>query len=483
MIVLYIVLALLLVLIAALVIRTVVFTKKARRLAPEKENVSKEKSLEYAERLSKMIKCKTISVKDSYDDTEFEKLRGVMEELFPLVTARTEKMTFGDDCWIYKLKGADESRSMMMMSHHDVVGAGDESLWEHAPFGGEIIDGNIWGRGTVDTKTPLFAEFSALEELLAEGYTPPCNLYIGSSHNEELGGDGIPLALKYFEENGITFELILDEGGAVIDAPMAGISCRCAMLAVHEKGRYTLECTASEGDSHTGLTANTETPVVRMSRFITEMNSKNVFIRRIYPEVKAMLEALAPYAAFPMRLIFANLWLFAPVLKAVIPKLNAQAGSMIGTACSFGAIKGGKFNPENNKQCFATAFMRCVDIADQEKDIEAMRAVAAKYGVEIKEAESGNEYHQPADFTKPQFRYVTKCVGEVFPHVAAVPFILPAGTDARHFSDICRCVVRFAPIDIDNKQFASVHSPNENISVKAVGNAVAFYKHFLKNYQ
>lgn len=483
MIALYIVLAALALLIAVLVIRTFTFTAKARKLAPEKENVTPEKALEYAERLSRMIQCRTVSVKDSYDDTEFGKLRKVLEELFPLVTEKTEKMTFGDDCWIYKLKGKDETRNMMVMSHHDVVAEGDKALWKHEPFGGEIIDGDIWGRGTVDTKTPLFAEFSALEELLAEGYVPPCNLYIGSSHNEELGGDGIPLALKYFEEQGITFELILDEGGAIIDAPMAGINCRCAMLAVHEKGRYTLECRASEGDSHTGLTANTETPVVRMSRFITEMNTKNVFIRRIYPEVKAMLEALAPYASFPMRLIFSNLWLFAPVLKVVIPKLNAQAGSMVGTACSFSSIKGGKFNEDNNKECFASCFMRCVDIEDQKQDIEAMKKVAAKYGVEIKEAESGNEYHQPADFTRPQFDYVKQCIGEIFPQVGAVPFILPAGTDARHFSDICRCVVRFAPIDINNQQYASVHSPNENISVKAVGNAVAFYKHFMKNYK
>lgn len=475
MIILYIILALIAILLSVLIIRAVLCRKNARRLAPEKENVSLEKSEEYARRLAEMIKCKTVSAEDSYDDTEFAKLRSVISELFPLVTERTEKLTFSDDCWMYKLKGADEARNIMVMSHHDVVAADGE--WEHEPFSGEIADGNIWGRGTVDTKTPLFAEFSALEELLSEGFVPPCNVYLGSSHNEEIAGDGIPSALKYFEENNIAFELILDEGGAIIDAPMGGVVCRCAMTAIHEKGRFKMECTASEGDSHTGLSANTETPVVRMAKFIAEINSKNIFIRRMYPEVKAMFEGLAPYSTFPLRLVFSNLGLFSPLLKVLIPKINAQAASMIGTMCSFTEING------KGKECTATAFLRCVNDEDLKKDIEELKNVAKKYGIALTEAAEGNEYHRPADFTKPQFKYVQKCIGEIFPQVAAVPFVLPAGTDARHFSDICRCVVRFAPIDINAQQYASVHSPNENISVKAVGNAVAFYKYFLKNYQ
>lgn len=479
MVFVYILIAAVAALLAVLLIRTVRCKQKARHLAPEKENVSKEQCEAYAERLAQMIRCQTVSVEGAYDDTEFAKLREVVERLFPLVTAKMEKLTFSEDCWLFRLAGRDTSRNMMVMSHHDVATV--SGSWEHAPFGGEIADDRLWGRGTVDTKTPLFAELSALEELLAEGFVPPCNVYLCSSHNEEIAGDGAPEALRYFEENHITFELILDEGGAIIDAPMGGIECKCAMMAIHEKGRFSVECTAAEGAAHTGLAANPETPVVRMSRFITDVNSKNRFIRRMYPEVRAMFEGLAPYSAFPLRLIFANLWLFAPLLKMLIPKINAQAAAMIGTMCSFTEVHSGKAGDGASNVCTATASLRCVNDADLRHDLEAFRQVAAKYGVTVEEKQ-GNEYHRPADFTREQFAYVQQCIGEIFPHVGAAPFILPAGTDARHFSDICPCVVRFAPIDIDAQQYASVHSPNENISLKAIGNAVAFYKHFLKNY-
>lgn len=64
----------------------------------------------------------------------------------------------------------------MVMSHHDVVEATGD--WQEEPFGGIIKDGKLWGRGTVDTKTPLFAEFSAIEELLFEGFEFPVNVYL-----------------------------------------------------------------------------------------------------------------------------------------------------------------------------------------------------------------------------------------------------------------------------------------------------------------
>ena len=259
MIVLYVALAIIVVFIAFLLINTAIKSSKARKLTENKVVVTDNEIDYYTKRLQKMIQCKTVSVKGSYDDTEFAKLRNVMENLFPVVHKMAEKHIFSDDCWIYKINGKDTSRNIMLMSHHDVVAA--EGEWEHEPFSAEIADGKIWGRGTVDTKTPLFAEFSALEELLSKGFEPPCNIYIGSSHNEELGGDGIPTALEYFKEKGIAFEVILDEGGAVIDPPLGGMKCsKCAMVAVHEKGRYKLNCTATAENAHASLTAAAKAP-------------------------------------------------------------------------------------------------------------------------------------------------------------------------------------------------------------------------------
>lgn len=481
MIALYIILAIVLLFVCVLFVNVMRVNGKAKKLGEYVYWKNEEEQKAYGERLAKMIRCKTISEKENYDDTEFAKLRETVRALFPLVHEKAEFQTFGDDCWIYKIAGKDTSRNVMLMSHHDVVKADGE--WQEPPFEGKIIDGKLWGRGTVDTKTPLFAEFSAMEELLKEGFVPETNMYIGSSHNEEIGGDGIPLAIEYFKKEGITFELVLDEGGAIISPPLAGIKPRCAMLAVHEKGRYALVCRTEQGNTHTGLNQQVDTPVVRMAKFISEVQSSKLFIRRMYPETKAMFTALCPYMPFGLKLVFANLWCFEGLLVKLIPSINATAASMLGTTCAFNGIKGGKYDGKETNFCETTAFLRCVNDKDQEQDIAEIRKIAEKYGVTMKPAESGNEYYPPADMTRPQFAYVKSVVEETFPAVIAAPFVLPAGTDARHMTDICKCVIRFAPIDIDDQQYASVHSENENISLRAIGNAVEFYKRFVRGYR
>lgn len=478
MIVLYVILAVIALLLIVLLANTAVKSSKARKLVPASKKYTQEEIDKYASNLAEMIKCKTVSVEDSFDDTEFKKLRTKMAEMFPEIHKSAEIKIFSDDCWIYKINGVDNSRNIMLMSHHDVVEADGE--WDVDPFGAEIKDGKMWGRGTVDTKTPLFAEFTALEELLASGYKPPCNVYIGSSHNEELGGDGIPTALTYFQENNINFEVILDEGGAVIEPPLGGMKCeKCAMVAVHEKGRYKLNFTATAGNAHASLTsASTATPLERMVSFINEVNSKDIFIRRLNPQVTAMFGHLAPYCGFPMNVLFSNLWLFGGLLKKVMPKINAQAGGLIGTTMSFSKINGSTID----KICTSSAMLRSVDENDMMQDIETVKNIAKKYDIQVEIADN-SEYHGPADMTKPAFDYTMNCIAEIFPQHPASPFILPAGTDARTLTDVCSCVLRFAPITLSEQQLASVHSENENIDLISIAQAVDFYRLFLKNYK
>ena len=468
-------LILLLAFLAVLLVRA--FLARGRKLTAPLPTVTPEEAEGYARRLSRMIACETVSYKDKHIDEPFARLRQVMAEEFPLVHSRCEKMTFSQDCWVYRLPGRDTGRNILLMSHHDVVEA--KNTWKYPPFSGVLAEGKVWGRGTVDTKTPLFGEFAALEALLAEGYAPACNIWIASSGNEEHCGDGIPLANEWFKSQGITFDLILDEGGAVIDPPMAGMNCKqCAMVAIHEKGRHSVVFTAADGDTHAGLTAGKKaTPAERIAALITEIRKDKIFIRRLNPQVKGMLEAMAPYAAFPMRLIFANLWCFGPLLTALLPKISGQAGGLLGTTCAFYDVK----TAEGSNTCTAKTLLRCVDEADFEQDLKALEALAKRFGVEMTRGEHW-EYHAPADPTLPGFQLVDSCIGQIFPDVPVVPFILPAGTDARTLTDVCPCVVRFAPIRLSAQQLASVHSDNENIDISAVGDCVAFYRLLLKKY-
>ena len=425
MIVLTIILAILLVLAAVLLLNTALQTRNVRALEGQHPTFTDAELEVYGKTFSRMLRCATGSVKDQFDDTEFAKLRSVVEEDFPLLHRKAERRILADDCWMYKIPGRDPSRNILLMSHHDVVAA--DTDWTMPAFEGMIRDGKVYGRGAADTKGSLCAILFAAEEMLRAGVTPPVNLYIVSSHNEELGGDGMAATLAYCQENGITFEVILDEGGAIVEPPLAGMNCEmCAMVAVHEKGRLKLKCTVKNESSHVSLTAFKGNPVERMSRFIQEITTKNIFVRRLNPQTRSMFAALAPYCKLPMKLLLSNLWLFGGLLTKILPRLNATAGGMVGTTCNFQDIQGSV----NSKVCSASVMLRNINEEDLKADYAAFKAVADKYGITL--TTERDEYYPPADMASPAYSYAFDCLARVFPGsprlpISCLPVLMPGG--------------------------------------------------------
>jgi succinyl-diaminopimelate desuccinylase len=80
--------------------------------------------------------------------------------------------------------------SLMFNGHMDHVDAGDPAHWHHPPFGGEIHDGELWGRATVDMKGALAAMVYAGGLIKTLGLTPPGDLYVAGVVQEEVGGLG-----------------------------------------------------------------------------------------------------------------------------------------------------------------------------------------------------------------------------------------------------------------------------------------------------
>lgn len=447
----------------------------------DRHRVSEEKNREYVETLSKMINCKTVWTHNGENQKEFDKFYSVLEENFPNIAKKAEKLTFGGGCFVYVIRGKNAKKNIMLMSHHDVVEETDG--WETDAFTATEKDGYLYGRGTIDTKTPLFAELQACEELLAEGFEfEGVNIYIGSSNNEEVCGDGMVLATEYFKNNNIRFETVLDEGGAITQDQIPGVEFKSAMVAVHEKSRHMFVCkTEIDPKGHGGFGGASDSAVNRLCDFIVEVNknSKKIYKAKFYPEVKATFERHVPYMKFPMSFLFGNINIFAPVMKKIMMNIPA-ASTMLSTGLSFTTIKAGdEIDPQiRAKTAQATMFLRCVREDDLYSGLEKIKKTAKKYGVKIEEIE--RDYCQPTDFNNQPFKTVEKLLHTNFPDVAVAPFLLTAGTDARRFTDVADNILRFAPIDLNKKQFATIHGDNEHIGIKNIGECVLFYKDFVK---
>src|SRR6195952_3151091 len=89
---------------------------------------------------------------------------------------------------IARIEGADSSRSPLLIHGHlDVVPA-DASEWTVDPFGGEIKDGFVWGRGAIDMKDMDGMVLALVRQWQREGYQPPRDIVLAYVSDEEAGG-------------------------------------------------------------------------------------------------------------------------------------------------------------------------------------------------------------------------------------------------------------------------------------------------------
>ena len=227
----------LLIILAIIVLLLVVAALKAVKIKAKPNtstpaiNPTDAEANDYAQKLSEMIKVPTISLRGNEDLTEFYKLHKVMEKNFPLVFSKLEKTEIEGNL-VFRWAGKDPKRNgILLMGHQDVVTA-DEPNWERDPFSGEIADGNIHGRGSMDCKSTVFSEFQAIEELLAEGYEPPCDIYLATAVDEEISGDGAPKLVNYLKDKRVHLDVAMDAGGAILKDQLPTMNGWCAAIGL-----------------------------------------------------------------------------------------------------------------------------------------------------------------------------------------------------------------------------------------------------------
>lgn len=454
-----------------IIVNALIATRKRETKDLPRVKVDDEKKEKYRTILSEMVSCRTVYDKENTNKEEYARFYKIIEENFPLLTKNAVRHDF-DGCFLYEIRGGSD-KNLLLMSHHDVVG--EEGEWETPAFEPTLKDGAIYARGTIDTKTPLFAELQAVEELLEEGYEFPINLFIASSNNEEIAGDGMPKCHAYFLERGLRFDLVLDEGGAIVQKMMPGVKEKSAMVAVHEKGRHYYTCIAKKLETgHVGLNPVKDNAVERLSAFMTEVKNSNIFKKKFTPEVEGLFRTHAPYMPFVLRLVMSNFGLFKGLLLKILGKVSPVVDAMLSTSLYFKDISG------DANECKTTAFFRCLREEDLMLELEEIKKIAQKYSVEIVEKE--RDYCIPSSADTPQFARLKGVMNKLFPDVIVSPFLLTAGTDARHLGDVADCILRFAPIDLNPAQYASIHSVNEHIYLANVCECVGFYKGIVKSY-
>lgn len=429
----------------------------------------------YAKTLGDMIRVETIS-EPQQGSEKFLRFHALIETLFPLLHKNTEKVNL-DGSLLFRWKGSGNEPPILFMSHMDVVEA--SGTWQHPPFSGDIADGKLWGRGTLDTKGSLFAILQAAEELMAEGFCPKGDIYIASGRDEEVGGAGSQATAEYLKEQGVKLALLVDEGGMVLDTPMPGVNGTFAMVGVLEKGYGDLKFTAKAPGGHASV-QHKNTPLARLAKLIVDVENHDPFTPHLNGTVTEMFRRLAPYMNFSMRLIFSNMWLFRPVLARLLSSYDATLCAMMKTTVSFTMAKGSDGHNVVPNTAYVTANLRFSPEQPRDVSIEIMRRIAAKYDLTT-EVLLSNEVCRVVPHESAAFARVEAAVQQVFPGVVTTPYAMSGATDARHYSDVCDNLLRISPIISTNEQLNTIHSYDENIDVSALPAAVDFFKYLARN--
>ena len=433
-----------------------------------------EKTEYYAKNLSRLIQMETISTRVQPDKQKFYDFQDLLRQMFPALCAAVEWEDF-DGSFLLRWKGQADADPILLMNHHDVVEATGQ--WKYPPFSGTIAEGKLWGRGTLDTKGGLWAMLQAAEELAEAGYVPKKDVYFFSACTEETGGTGADTVSQVLQKRGIRFSLVLDEGGMILEEPMAGAKGTFAMVGLGEKGCADLKFIARSSGGHAS-TPGKNTPLVRLGKFMAAAENADLFEGDIPPVICEMLKRISSTMSQPLKFILGHAKALKPILLKVIPAVSATASAMLKTTLAFTMAQGSAGYNVLPQEAWIIGNMRFSHHQGGPSSFEAVRKLAEKYEIEMEVLDPGFS-SSLSDYNTHAFRLVEQAVSSVFPGVITTPYLMTGASDCRYMSRVSDNCLRFAPFWITQEQMGAIHGLNEHVDLSALAPAVDFYKYII----
>jgi Acetylornithine deacetylase/Succinyl-diaminopimelate desuccinylase and related deacylases len=436
------------------------------------------------ERLSGAIRIPTISPSDSTqrDSAAFRAMHEYLVQSFPRVHATLTREAVGQDALLYKWAGTDPTlEPLVLMGHMDVVpiDPGALKLWTHSPFSGDVADGFIWGRGSLDDKATVMSLLEAAEMLIGEGFTPRRTIYFSFGADEELGGSkGAAVIAKLIKSRGIKPYLVLDEGGVVVDHAMPGVNPPVALIGIAEKGYETLELSVRGDGGHSSIPPK-HTAAGILARAVTRLED-NPLPASIGPEVSQLFNSVGPEMPFGRRILFANRWLLDPILIRFLAS-RATTDAMLRTTTAVTMLEG---SPKDNvlpSLARASVNFRIIPGESTTSVLAHAKKAIDDSAVHVTATGTTFEPSLPSVTSGPAWSGLQKTIAQIYPEAVVSPYLMMGATDSRYFRPLTPNVYRFmgARIDVDDRD--RIHGTNERISVKSYLDGIGFSEQLMRN--
>ncbi|XP_026223002.1 N-fatty-acyl-amino acid synthase/hydrolase PM20D1.2 [Anabas testudineus] len=440
---------------------------------------------ELIENFKEAVRIPTVSFSETESNTtallHFDRL---LRTAFPTVfsSSLVQHENVANYSHLFWVQGSQpDLEPYLLLAHIDVVPASESDGWEAPPFSAKEINGFIYGRGTIDNKSPVMSILQALEYLLIKGYTPRRGFYIGLGHDEEVSGyNGSVNIARILKQRGVQLLFVLDEGLAILDGVISGLEGPAALIGISEKGSATVKLSVNMVPSHSSMPPR-ETTVGILAAAVKRLEDNPM--PRLFghgPE-RGIFENLAHKFGFPLKFIMSNLWLFSPLLGRILerkPETNAFVRTTTAVTMFNAGVK------VNVIPSLAEAYvnLRIHSAQSLQEVLDLIHSTVGDQRVKIELVDGFDPLPvSSADEKSFGFQIIKKTVVDMFPAVTVAPGICIGNTDSRHFKDLTNDIYRFAPVWFKPGDAQRFHGINERISKKNYEELVVFYSDFIQN--
>ncbi len=396
---------------------------------------------------------------------------------------------------VARLKGKQDGPTLCYLGHVDTVLA-DASEWTHDPWCGDIVDGSLWGRGSLDMKSQVAAEVAAAAGLAREGWRPAYgDLLVVAVVDEETGGE---LGAKWLCETHpekVRCDMLLNEGGGPhfeLDGQRYyGVCCA-------EKGVFRFTVSTDGAAGHASMPKLGDNALVKLApvleRFATRQPALTptaeplAFLRGVGEDEHDPAAALARLEKVDPRL----LQLLEPMFGVTFAPTKISASEKINVIPSKAELRVDCRVPpglgeEETRRAIEQVLSGIDGVALEFADGRSGVAGAPVTGsggsratnllrIDFTERITGNR----SPIESPLMEALDRWISTHDPGAKTVPTILPGFTDSRHFRAAFPDCVAYGFFPQRHQSLletqALIHAPDERIDVRDLAWAADFYR-------
>lgn len=377
---------------------------------------------------------------------------------------------------VARVPGKGERKSLLLMSHLDVVPASQEG-WDHPPFAGVVKGGFVWGRGAWDCKGMVAPEVEAVLLLLREGFQPRGDLVLCLTADEEKGGNmGAGWLVKNRPEL-VEANFVVNEGGG---QALTVDGRNHYAIQVAEKGVFWTRLITHGTPGHASM-PHKDNALLKMSTYLSKLGTLKTPIRQSEIVGQYLSKRLAAMGQAPSGELQVNDEFLAE-LEKTNPKVAAEVNTLVRLSIAPTMIQAGSKENIIPERCEAVIDCRLLpgqNAEDLRKTIS--ETIGGLEEVEIQPIQADEGSISPME--TELYEAIAQTMEELDPGCGLVPYMVSGGTDSRFFRQRGIPAYGFLPLKPDlsfSEMLSIVHGRNERISQENLLLATKFFYRLVK---